>query len=83
MVKKSAKKEKSITTDELAIMVQKGFVALDNKIDSLGTELRSDIKKLEENIEDSMERHIKVVHHDYGALAYRVKKLEHKVFEKR
>lgn len=83
MKKSPKKKGKSVTTEELAVMVQKGFTALDSKIDSNHTELKDYIKEMQENIEDSTTRHIKTFRHDYDDLAYRVKKLEHKVFEKR
>lgn len=96
MKKKVAKVGKSITTNELAQMVQRGFAdmatkdgvdnkiaGLEKKIDSLRVGLKDDMKEMQDDIESSMERHIRTFRNDYDDLAFRVKKLEHKVFEKR
>jgi len=75
------KKTKKVTTDDLAIMVAKGFENTATKTD-MG-EVKKDIKELKENVKDIKKDILNlgdrfVSFHTFDSLANRVKVLEEK-----
>ena len=85
MVARKTKKKKSITIDELALMVQKGFAdtATKNEFVELRDDVKADIKLLREDILIMINGFIGTVRKDYNELAYRVKKIEEFLFKRK
>jgi len=79
-------KKGNVTIDDLAILIQKGFLELKSEISDTKKELKSDIGKLDKklakvesrlgNIEAELNKKVDKV--DHNTLKYRVEKLEKK-----
>lgn len=79
MAKVNSKKKK-VTTDDLAAMVQNGFLEVDKKIEGIKTEIKKAKDELRYDISDvKAELNRKVHIFDHKDLEYRVEKLEEKV----
>jgi regulator of replication initiation timing len=82
----SNEKKKEIAMDDLARIVQDGFLELKNDVEVVRSELKSDIKSLEDNIKEvksdtkdiKANLNKKVDKFDHIELEYRVNKLEKK-----
>lgn len=84
MNKKIAKKSKETSIDDLAVMVQNGFLELKKELKTdmseLKKELKTDISKVKSAIEDVKVGLNQRVHiFDYKDLEFRVEKMEEKV----
>ncbi|OGI17324.1 MAG: hypothetical protein A3J63_04310 [Candidatus Moranbacteria bacterium RIFCSPHIGHO2_02_FULL_40_12b] len=78
-VKKIKKTKKETTIDDLAIMVQNGFMEIKSEITDTKKELKSDIKDMKTDVEDIKTDLNKRVHiFDHKDLEFRVEKLEEK-----
>lgn len=82
MEEKNNQKEKEITMDDLARIVQNGFLSMEEKFGKLETDvkgLKNDIKDVKsdtENIKAEINKKVdKIIHNE---LEYRVEKLEEK-----
>lgn len=67
--------KKEVTTDDLAIMIQKGFLSMDEKLGKIETNIK-EIKEDTENIKADLNKKVDKV--AYNTLTYRVEKLEKK-----
>ena len=93
MKKLPKKNKKGASIDNLAVMVQRGFVETKEDFNKLRSdlennystksELKEEIKKLKEDIDEMLNHHIGTFRKDYDELASRVRKLEDKVFANR
>lgn len=70
----------SSTVDNLAEATAKGFANTATKKDF--ENLKIDFQNLGNNINNTLENHIKIVHSDYDELSARVKRLEITVFKR-
>lgn len=73
--------KKEMTIDELAVMVQKGFLSVEEKIgnvrDELKAEFKSDLKNVKEELKAELNKKVDVFSHK--ELEFRVEKVEEKV----
>lgn len=67
--------KKEVTTDDLAIMIQKGFLSMDEKLGKIETNIK-EIKGDTENIKADLNKKVDKI--DHNTLEYRVEKLEKK-----
>jgi hypothetical protein len=69
--------KKEITLDDLAVMVQKGFIETGEKIESVRKELKEEMKETSSDIKAELNKKVDIFTHK--ELEFRVEKLEEKV----
>lgn len=83
-MRKSGKIKKNMSVDDLAVMVQKGFLGLDERIGRIEVSLKKEIREVRDelkletkDIKFELNRRVHIF--DHKDLEYRVEKLEEKV----